>query len=101
VGQMTFENHRPIGRAIAKRPLEGETPVKIANEFGTTADLVRQAIRRVGDYDRGTQCSAKIRSIDVLDLTGGLPLHARSSLTARRITRIKDLAGISITEMLT
>lgn len=89
-------------RAIAQRRLEGKTLTGIATEFATSADLVRQAIRRVQDYDRGI---AMLRedpaSIEALDLIGRLPSHARRTLAARGITRITDLTGTPIIEMLT
>ena len=89
-------------RAMTQRRLEGMTLTKIATEFGTTADLVRQAVKRVQDYDRGMALlSEDCASIEALDLIGRLPSHARRSLSARSITRITDLVGISLMEMLT
>lgn len=89
-------------RAIAQRRLEGMTLTKIAAEFGTTYDLVWRIIRRVQDYDRGI---AMLRedpaNIEALDLIGRLPTRARPTLLARGITRITDLAGVSMLELLT
>ena len=88
-------------RAIARRRLEGKTPGKIAVEFGTTVDLVWRTLRHVRDYDRGIVLLREDpASIEGLHLIGRLPSHARATLAARGATRITDLAGISIIEML-
>jgi hypothetical protein len=97
MGKPPTERHR----AIFKRRREGVTLTRIATEFATTADLVRQAIKRVEDYDRGVAMLRKDPfSIEALDLVGRLPPHARRALAAQRINRITDLAGVPMLEIL-
>ena len=90
-----------LERIIARRRGEGATLQSIGHEFGITADHVRLICRRVEEYDRGVALLEDDRSsIEALALLGQIKPLVREVLRYRGITRLTDLEGVTMEQML-
>jgi hypothetical protein len=88
-------------RSIAQRRAEGASVKAAAAEFGLSEKRIREIVDAVRQYDRGVGILAlDPNSLEGLELVGKIPPLMRVSLQARGITRLQDLQGPSLIELL-
>jgi hypothetical protein len=88
-------------QAIATRRAEGATFRAIADEFGLNPKRVKEIAQRVERYNRGTTIlKTDPSSLDGLELIGRIPSLTRASLSAVGISRLEELDGMSLADLL-
>jgi hypothetical protein len=88
-------------QAIAGRRAEGATFRAIADEFGLNPKRVKEIAQRVERYNRGTTIlKTDPSSLDGLELIGRIPSLTRASLGAVGISRLEELDGMSLADLL-
>jgi hypothetical protein len=88
-------------QAIAARRAEGATFRAIVDEFGLDPKHVKEIVQRVERYNRGaTILQTDPSSLEGLELTGTIPGRTRASLRAAGISRLEELEGMSLVDLL-
>ena len=88
-------------RSIAQRCAESVSVTAAAAEFGLSVKRIREIVDAVRQYDRGVGILAlDPKSLEGLELVGKIPHLTRISLQAQGITRLQDLHGLSLADLL-
>jgi hypothetical protein len=88
-------------QAIAARRAEGATFRAIADEFGLSPKRLKEIITRVERYNRGAAIlQTDPSSLEGLELIGTISILTRASLSAVGISRLEELDGMSLADLL-